>query len=164
MRLNEVAKRDFKIFLDLDGVMADFKRGIREILGLPTTASPAEVFIALQKGDGGKEFFLKLKKTKDADRLWQFLKGSDLKILTGLPSSNREESAKNKVSWVRRNLSKNVKVITTSSKSKKRFAGPSHILIDDRDDNVRDWITAGGIGILHISAAKTIKELKQIMK
>jgi hypothetical protein len=99
---------------------------------------------------------------KDADRLWAFLKGNDVEILTGVPTTNREEASKNKVSWVRRNLSKNVKVITTSSSAKKNHAAPNHILIDDREKNIAQWKTAGGIGILHTSAAKTIKELKRM--
>ncbi len=161
MRLAEIKNDQFKVFLDLDGVMADFARGVREILKLdPKTVSPDELFGTLAKQ--GKDFFLKLPKMKDADRLWAFLKGNDVEILTGVPTSNREEAAKNKVSWVRRNISKNVKVITTSSKSKKKFAGPNQILIDDRKDNIAAWKAAGGIGILHTNAAKTIKELKRM--
>lgn len=159
MKLKEVANSQFKIFLDLDGVMADFERGVREILKLdPKKVSNEELFSTLAKK--GKDFFLKLPKTKDADRLWKFLQGNDIKILTGVPTTNREEAAKNKVSWVRRNLSKNVKVITTSSRSKKKYAGPDNILIDDRKDNITEWKAAGGIGILHTSTSKTIKELK----
>jgi phosphoglycolate phosphatase-like HAD superfamily hydrolase len=160
VKLNEIKNQEFKIFLDLDGVMADFKRGVREILKLPANAPKNEIFAALSKG--AKDFFLRLPKTKDADRLWAFLKKNDLEILTGVPTTNREEAAKNKVQWVRRNLSKNVKVNTTSSRSKKKFAAPNHILIDDRADNIADWKAAGGIGILHISTAKTIKELKKL--
>ena len=161
MKLREIKNAQFKIFLDLDGVMADFARGKREILKLPDSASSEEIFKALA-GDKGKDFFLRLPKTRDADRLWQFLKGNDLQILTAVPMTNREEATKNKVQWVKRNLSKNVKTITTTRRGKKKFAGPDNILIDDHKKNITDWEGAGGIGILHTSTSKTIKELKKL--
>jgi hypothetical protein len=34
-------------------------------------------------------------------------------------------------------------------------------LIDDRPSNIDQWNAAGGIGILFISTAQTIEELKQ---
>ena len=39
------------------------------------------------------------------------------------------------------------------------FASPNSILIDDREDNIKGWIDAGGIGILHTSADNTINTL-----
>lgn len=160
MKLKEVVNSQYKIYLDLDGVMADFQRGVKEILKLPANASSNEIFSALSKD--GKNFFLNLPKMRDADTLWKFLKGNDIKILTGVPTTNRKEAAENKVQWVKRNLSKNVKVITTSSRSKKKYAAAESILIDDRQDNITDWKSAGGIGILHTSASRTIKELKTL--
>jgi hypothetical protein len=161
MKLIEVAQHRYKIYLDLDGVVADFKRGVREILKLdPNKVSQDELFKTLaQKGE---RFFLELPKMQDADRLWSFLKGNDIIVLTGIPSTDSEKAAKNKVTWVRKNLSKNVKVITTSSRSKKKYASPDSILIDDRTDNIADWKGSGGVGILHTSANKTIKELKAL--
>jgi hypothetical protein len=35
------------------------------------------------------------------------------------------------------------------------------ILIDDRVDNVEQWRSQGGIGILHKNTADTIKQLQQ---
>ena len=36
------------------------------------------------------------------------------------------------------------------------------VLIDDRQKNIDAWIEAGGIGILHTSAANTINQLKAL--
>jgi len=41
------------------------------------------------------------------------------------------------------------------------FASPNSILIDDRKDNIDGWIENGGEGIVHTSAAETIKTLKE---
>jgi len=37
------------------------------------------------------------------------------------------------------------------------------ILIDDRADNIQRWVAAGGVGILHVSAADTRKALFQLL-
>jgi hypothetical protein len=42
------------------------------------------------------------------------------------------------------------------------FAAEGKILIDDMEQTIREWRNAGGIGILHTSAADTIKELKKL--
>ncbi len=40
-------------------------------------------------------------------------------------------------------------LIVCRSKDKSLLARPNHILIDDRQKNIDDWVKAGGIGILH---------------
>jgi len=42
------------------------------------------------------------------------------------------------------------------------FAFEGSVLIDDRIKNIESWEANGGIGILHTSAAETIKELKTL--
>ena len=43
-----------------------------------------------------------------------------------------------------------------------RHTGENHILIDDLPNTIEEWNNKGGIGILHTSAATTIKELKKL--
>jgi hypothetical protein len=45
---------------------------------------------------------------------------------------------------------------------KQLFAGENRILIDDLANTIDEWNAKGGIGILHTSAANTIKELKKL--
>lgn len=47
----------------------------------------------------------------------------------------------------------------TSRKEKQNYSDQGSILIDDMK-NIDEWLLRGGIGILHISAENTIKELK----
>ena len=42
------------------------------------------------------------------------------------------------------------------------MASPNAILIDDRKDNIEQWIEAGGIGIHHTSTNSTIKKLQKL--
>jgi hypothetical protein len=42
------------------------------------------------------------------------------------------------------------------------FANEDKILIDDMEQTIKEWKNAGGIGILHTSAADTISQLKKL--
>ena len=42
------------------------------------------------------------------------------------------------------------------------YAQKKNVLIDDRPKNIEAWEAAGGIGILHTSAADTIDQLKKL--
>jgi diphthamide synthase subunit DPH2 len=46
----------------------------------------------------------------------------------------------------------------------KHVKNPGDILIDDRADNIEEWIAAGGIGILHDTndGERTIRILKEL--
>ena len=45
---------------------------------------------------------------------------------------------------------------------KQLFAAEDKILIDDMEQTINEWNKGGGIGILHTSAADTIKQLKKL--
>ena len=55
-----------------------------------------------------------------------------------------------------------IKLTLAQAYAKQNYAAPNHILIDDRKSNIDQWISQGGIGILHTSAADTIQQLKKI--
>jgi len=164
MKLLEIAEPKLKIFLDLDGVVADFERGKREILGLSDSTPEDETF-AIMASEKGSGFYAKLKKMKDADQLWAFLKNTDVEILSAIPKPRRKVKVADpdKRDWVKKNLSPSVKVnITQGGSAKKRMAAPDRILIDDLKRNIDQWRSSGGIGILHTSASKTIRVLKTL--
>ena len=55
-----------------------------------------------------------------------------------------------------------VTTCTYSGSQKAAFAIEGAVLIDDREKNINAWVEAGGIGILHTSAANTIDQLKAL--
>jgi hypothetical protein len=63
--------------------------------------------------------------------------------------------------WVKRNLP-GVKLILANAVNKQNYSGENKILIDDREKNIEQWRSKGGIGILHTSASDTIKQLKEL--
>ena len=62
--------------------------------------------------------------------------------------------------WRQRNLP-STKLVLAQAIRKQNYATPDSILIDDRENNINQWIASGGIGILHTSASDTIKQLKK---
>jgi nicotinamide mononucleotide adenylyltransferase len=152
-------KADYKIYCDMDGVIADFDKGYKELTGREASFdTPKEEFWApIQKA--GAEFWIKLQWMPDGKQLWEFIKPFNPQLLS---APSRDESSKiGKFVWVKRNVP-GTKLILRQAERKQEFATPNSILIDDRADNIQRWKDAGGIGILHTSASDTIQQLKDL--
>jgi hypothetical protein len=152
---------NYTIYCDLDGVLVDFDRGYKELTGITSQqadANGAEVFWAPLSKAGAK-FWITLKWMSDGKQLWDYIRKYN-PILLSAPS--REESSKlGKRVWVKRELP-NIKLILRPADRKQEFADSTSILIDDREKNIEQWKNAGGIGILHINALNTIKQLQEL--
>lgn len=161
-QLNETdrSKSNYKIYCDMDGVLVDFERGYEEL----TSKLTEREFDTSEKfwepiTKAGAAFWIKLKWMPDGKQLWNYIKKYNPELLS---APSREESSKiGKRIWVKRNMP-GTKLILRSAERKQEFANPDSILIDDRTDNIERWRNAGGVGILHITAADTIKELQKL--
>ena len=158
-----------KIYFDMDGVLADFDRGVKELCGLEPLAQgisgPREELMWNRIRDVG-HFYDKLEIMPEAKELFDSLyeKYRDkVEILTGVPKPMRgiTDAGEDKVNWVRRLLSKDVMVNLVLREHKPQYCtGKDCILIDDYKTNIREWEDAGGTGILNKSAAETVEILK----
>lgn len=170
MRLIEIAQV-YRIYLDLDGVLADFHRKMGEVLGEPYSEERYEsdpkyrkqMWKALKDYQKkGGEWWYDLDLMPDALTLWNYVKKHDVEILSAAGDSKYKAEGQ-KVRWVREKLDPNLKVnVVRSAADKQRMAGEHYILIDDKEKALGPWRAAGGIGILHTSAANTINQLKQL--
>ena len=159
-RLRE-EKTEYTIYCDMDGVLVDFDLGYQELTGITSQQADANGVEAFWSplSKAGAKFWITLKWMSDGKQLWSYIKKYN-PILLSAPS--REESSRlGKRVWVKRELP-DVKLILKSASQKQQYASPTSILIDDRQKNIDQWNAAGGIGILHTSAANTIKQLKQL--
>jgi len=95
----------------------------------------------------------------DGKTYWDYIKNYDVELLSS--PSRSQTSRLGKRLWVRNNLP-GVKLTLAQAAKKQNYAAPNHILIDDRESNIEQWRSQGGIGILHTSAADTIEQLKQL--
>ena len=94
---------------------------------------------------------------EDAKQYWDYIKDFDVELLSS--PSRSETSRLGKRLWVRKYLGAPAYKRIITSHHKNLMIGD--YLIDDRTANGQ-WIAAGGIGILHTSAADTIQQLKKL--
>lgn len=148
------------IFCDMDGVVADFDLFVFERMGrtfdhMSGPGADKEMWDFLKTIP---HLYLQLKATWYAERLWDAIKdcNSARAMLTAIPRRTSIETAEaDKRLWVINHrdtvFHEDVAVfIGPYSRDKWTHAKPGDILIDDRSDNIQDWINKGfGIGILH---------------
>ena len=158
-RLNEKVM-DYKIYCDLDGVLADFESGYEELTGIDLKGE-------FKKGDdfwdpikvAGIGFWAGLKWMPGGQELWDYLKPFNPQLLS---APSREQSSRiGKHVWVKHKIP-GTKLILRYANQKQQLATPESILIDDRQINIDQWEAAGGIGILHTSTDNTISQLKKL--
>jgi predicted kinase len=156
------AQQQYKVYCDMDGVLVDFERGYNDLTGKQTpgvdsTYDKNDFWSAITKA--GAKFWAELNWMSDGQQLWNYIKQYSPKLLT---APSREQSSEiGKQEWINTNLP-STPVIFKQAKDKKDLAEPNAILIDDRKDNIQQWIDAGGIGIRHTSTESTIKQLQKL--
>jgi len=177
MNLDELfeAEKDveYKIYVDMDGVLVNFLKGIEKKLGHPHSETRYQKDSAYRKrfwstimkySKDGHEFWFELEPMDDMRELWNYVKKYDPEILTATGTSTKKNAGEQKRKWIKKHLGSGVKVNVTEHGSQKgpEFGGENKILIDDQQKSIKPWKAAGGVGILHTSAAKTIKRLKKL--
>lgn len=162
-----------KIYLDMDGVLADFDRGLRELCGIEPRSQDACA--------GGRyradmwervksvgHFYDKLSLMPGAEELFNAVYskyGDRCEILTGVPKPDKgiPGAGEDKINWMRRMLSEDIKINIVLREEKRNYCrGRDCILVDDLGDNIRVWEEFGGTGILHRSSEETLAKLREI--
>ena len=148
-----------ELYLDLDGVFADFNRRVKELTGVePYQLQKKHMWAAVHSD---RDFFLNLQMMDGADKLWAYAKQFGPTFLTGAPSSQafREQKAE----WVKRWFGPEWTTIVLPKKDKQLYSGHHKILIDDSIDNIEQWVTKGGYGILYTGDPdETIAKIEDI--
>ncbi len=163
---------DVMIYLDMDGVLADFNRGVSELCHMEATPLNGkrsakyddQMWLAIKKVD---HFYEKLELMPGAEEMFRLIYGQygkQCEILTGIPLPQRGivDAKQDKIDWAQRKLAKDIKINVVYRKEKLLFcAGKGSVLIDDREKSIKDWEQSGGTGILHINAENTIAVMKE---
>lgn len=164
--LNYSMSTNWTIFCDLDGVMADFDKGVKQVTGKAPHEQPlGHMWKALARhGD----FYYSLDFMPDANQLWSFIKPHNPIILSGLPMGKWAPGQKKR--WVGDNLGWDIPVVLGWARDKPqdamKYLGAQSlegcILVDDRKKALGPWEAAGGTFVLHTSAANSIRRLKEL--
>lgn len=149
-----------QVFLDLDGVFADFDARVKHLTGKhPSQLDRAHLWKMV---NSDKRFFAELELIEGCMALWEATKDLEPVFLTGAPSSRIFQQQKRE--WVSRIFGPEFVVHVVPKKLKQDFSGPHKVLIDDTPENIEQWIARGGHGILHAGDhASTVKALQQLL-
>lgn len=145
-----------RLFVDMDGVLADFDRHHEAVFGVRADERLDNVDWAAVRAV--EDFYLRMPPMPDMTVLWFRIERYGPIVLTGVPEAV-EEAAANKRAWVRRHLGEHVEVRCCRSRDKCRHAAPGDVLIDDWEKYRHLWIARGGIWITHRSAEETVAAL-----
>lgn len=150
-----------QLFLDCDGVIADFDTLAETIFGLPPRRAEgilgAERFWCDLRSHEG--FYENLPLMPDARELFDAVEHLNPIILTGLPLGDWAEPQKR--AWGAKNFP-STKMICCASKDKRNHMYPGDVLVDDWPKYRELWEEAGGVFVLHTSAKESIAKLKEL--
>jgi len=157
----EAQNSQYKIYCDMDGVIVDFEGAYENLTGKNIRGNhvkgDADFWQPIT--DAGELFWTEIEWMVDGKELWNYIKPYSPKLLSA--PSRQESSRTGKQKWVEQNIPGTI-LLLKSAEYKQFYASPKSILIDDRADNIQRWKAAGGIGVLHTSAANTIQQLKEL--
>lgn len=163
-------------YFDMDGVLAAFNKGFSMLKGsggvtadqYKNSVGEEDAIWPIINAYGRDKFFAGLPWEEGGREMWDYASDNflNLKILTALGKTNQSDklSSKGKMSWLHRNLpmiNTNDIIMVPNKHSKKHYAKPGDILIDDTDVCINEWVKKGGIGILHKNSKDTIRQLGQ---
>lgn len=150
-----------QLFLDCDGVLADFDRASKKLFGMPPRQA--------EKRMGTRQFWSRIHRQKtfyrnlplkpDARELFAAVAHLHPIILTGCPIGGWAEPQK--LEWAAEHFP-GTEIITCMSREKYLHLRPGDVLVDDYLKYRYRWEEAGGIFIHHTSASSTIAALERI--
>lgn len=150
-----------QLFLDLDGVLADFDSGAHALLKMPPARFQERYGAGAfwKKLANAPDFYGSLALLPDATRLVEGVRHLDPIVLTGLPIGKWAEPQKR--AWVERHFP-GMEVITTLARHKSRYCSPGDVLVDDQERHREAWETAGGHFIHHMDADASLAAIRAL--
>lgn len=152
-----------KLYIDLDGVMADFDRYFLESFGVQSSTLDDPTMWKWINAHGN--FFSSLPPCEGAIDFFNSVKHLNPIILTACPKTNYAVAAVQKRAWVYKHLDPDTMVVPMlGGKNKALFMHrPGDILIDDFEKNCVSWREHGGLAIQHRDFNRTKSQVDLYM-
>jgi hypothetical protein len=169
-RLRE-EESEYKVYLDMDGVIADFDQRFRDLSGM----APKEfenkygkkAFWNLIDEEHKIKFWVGIPTMPGAADLVNAVKDHNYELLTS-PSA-KKQSYLGKILWVRNHIGSvfpSKPRINFKKAKEKHLVKPqlakTDILIDDREDTIGRWNAAGGTGIVYKNISQVLNDLGKL--
>jgi hypothetical protein len=161
----EEQESEYKVYLDMDGVLADFDKRFKDISGMEPKAFEdkygTKAFWDLIDEENKISFWVGIPTMPGAADLVDAVKDYNYELLTS-PSA-KKQSYLGKILWVRNHnsLFGGKPRINFKKAKEKHLVKPqlakTDILIDDREDTIGRWNAAGGTGIVYQKYKPSIK-------
>jgi 5'(3')-deoxyribonucleotidase len=161
------------IYIDMDGVLADFEGRVEMLCQKPIFKIPAkEMWAAVNKDPHFFESLEVLPGAIDLITTAYLLYagyGTRLHILSATGTQRQDEVERQKRVWLEKHILPHfpfdqLLFMRNGGVSKRIHASRDSILIDDTHKNIVAWTESGGIGILHTSVDKTRERLKNLLQ
>jgi 5'(3')-deoxyribonucleotidase len=160
------------IFLDMDGVVADFDTFVSNLLGRPIGWNDSKQDLTDEEWEklaSVDRLYYQLPLMPDATKLVAYVKSLSTRFnvgfLTAVPRRSTIPSARDdKQAWVDKYFPGMKMDIGPYSHHKQKWCTPGDILVDDRPSNIEQWSAVGGIAIYHIGDVDaTIKRINEVV-
>ena len=150
-----------RLFLDADGVLANFDESAKRLLGMTVRQFEAK------HGRGAfwkrlataKNFYGSLPEMPDARMLFDAVEHLKPTILTGLPMGSW--AAPQKVEWAAEHFP-GVPIITCMARDKHKHMKRGDVLVDDREKHREEYEAAGVVFVHHKNAEDSLSQLAAI--
>lgn len=156
-----------QLYVDLDGVLADFDSGYEQLTGKrparslnPGTDQPDGDDVNWDAIRAADHFYRNLAMMPDMPALWARISRYQPIVLTGVPWSVPDAES-DKRAWVKSYLPGTL-VICCASRDKAKQCRPGDVLIDDWEKYRSLWEAAGGTWVTHRGAIETDRALTAI--
>jgi len=153
-----------RLYLDCDGVLADFDAHFEACFGTPPRdyedKNGGEIFWRDIKTEQ-PNFYRDLPLMPDAGELFEAVAWLRPIILTGCPRGGWAEPQK--LAWAKEHFP-GVPMVVCMSKEKSEYCRRGDVSIDDRPHYQSLWEGKGGIWITHTSAKDSVEKLKFWMR
>ena len=163
------------LYTDMDGVLSNFEERATQVIGAPlgqvaghgegnkTEAKDAQYQLIRQT----PQFWEELPLMPGAMTYWRYIMKFDPHFLTAYASWDEKACKKGKLFWIRKYFGSiplsRIHIVRRDEKQDYATSqSEKNVLVDDYVKNIRQFIVAGGYGIVHTDVQTTIRQLHTI--